>query len=175
MLSPMSDTGMDEIFDKWTALSDEYHRQFLLLQAGDESVRPMVRQLAKELEVLTRAMREAERRAGERMKPGIYEIKFTMDGRSLGTGVVIIKGRSFVGADGVQFYRGDIQREAAVVSVLMEVTRHNFAVHSPFGSQALFTLKWRGFVAEDFGFQLQHRPTGSSSTIYVAGKLLQES
>jgi hypothetical protein len=164
---------MDEIFSRWTALSDEYHRQFSLLTSGDEKARVLVRRLAKELETVTREMREIERRQGERMKPGIYELKFTMNGQSLGVGAVVIKGRSFVGADGLQFYRGEIWRQGAVASVLMEVTRHNFATSSPFGNQALFTLKWRGFVAEDSSFQLEHQLASASSTVYVAGQLLQ--
>ncbi|CAN7775721.1 hypothetical protein LJR175_007776 [Variovorax sp. LjRoot175] len=163
---------MDDIFNKWTALSDEYQKQFALLQTGDKSACKEARRLAKELDLLTREMRAAESRNGDRMKAGIYQIQFTMDTRSLGSGAVVVKGRSFVGADGIHFYRGDIRREGTEVAVLMEVTRHNFAVGSPFGNEALFTLRWRGAIAADFSFQLEHQLANSRSTVRVSGRIV---
>lgn len=163
---------MDDLFKKWTALSDEYQKHFALLQKGDESARLEARRLAKELDLLTREMRAPEGRHGDRMKAGIYQIKFTMDTQSLGSGAVVVKGRTFVGADGIHFYRGDIRREGTEVAVLMELTRHNFAVESPFGNEALFTLRWRGTIEEDFSFQLEHQLENSRSPVRVAGRLV---
>lgn len=163
---------MDDLFNKWTKLSDAYQEQFALLQQGDESARQEARRLAKELELLTREMRTSERRDGDRMKAGIYQIKFTTEMRSLGSGAVVVKGRNFVGADGIHFYRGDIRREGTLVTVLMEVTRHNFAVDSPFGKEALFTLRWRGTVEADSSFQLEHQLANSRMTVHAAGKIV---
>ena len=164
---------MDEIFNKWTALSDEYLKHFGLLQKGDESARTEARRLAKELELFTREMRTSESRHRDRMRAGIYQIKFTMDTRSRGSGAVVVKGRSFVGADGINFYRGNIRREATEVAMLMEVTRHNFSVESPFGNEAtVFTVRWRGTVDEDFSFQLEHQLANSRSTVRVAGRIV---
>jgi hypothetical protein len=163
---------MDEIFKKWTALSDEYQKQFALLEKGDESARTEARRLAKELALLTREMRAAESRGSDRMRPGIYHIRFIVDGQSLGAGAVMVKGQSFVGADGTHYYRGDIRRQGSELAVLMEMTRHNFAAESPFGKEALFTLRWRGSIAEDFAFQLEHRSASSSSIVHVVGRLV---
>lgn len=164
---------MDALFNKWSALSDEYQKQFSLLQQGGESARTEARRLAKELDLLTREMRASEVRHGDRMKAGIYRIKFTMDARTLGSGAVVVKGRSFVGADGIHFYRGNIRREGTEAVMLMEVTRHNFSVQSPFGEKAaLFTLRWRGTVEEDFRFQFEHRLANSRSTVHVAGRIV---
>lgn len=55
---------------------------------------------------------------------------------------------------------------------LMEVTRHNFAVGSPFGNEALFTLRWRGAIAADFSFQLEHQLANLRSTVRVAGRIV---
>ena len=112
---------MDEMFNRWSALSDEYQKQFALLQQGGESARTEARRLAKELDLLTREMRASEVRHGDRMKAGIYRIKFTMDARSLGSGAIVVKGRSFVGADGIHFYRGDIRREGTEAVMLMDL------------------------------------------------------
>ena len=161
------------MFSKWTSLSDEYQKQFALLRKGGELARTEARRLAKELDLLTRQMRTSKGRHRDRMKAGIYQIKFTMEARSLGSGAVVVKGRSFVGADGIHFYRGDIRREGTEAVMLMEVTRHNFSVQSPFGEKAaLSTLRWRGSVEEDFGFQFEHRLANSRSTVHVAGRIV---
>lgn len=167
---------MDKMFSKWTSLSDEYQKQFALLRKGGELARTEARRLAKELDLLTRQMRTSKGRHRDRMKAGIYQIRFTMDTRSLGSGAVVVKGRSFVGADGVHFYRGDIRREGTAASMLMEVTRHNFSVESPFGNvAALFTLRWRGTIKDDFSFQLEHQLANSRSIVRVAGRIVDAS
>jgi hypothetical protein len=83
----------------------------------------------------------------------------------------VIKG-SFVGVDGLQVYRGDIHREGPVATVLLEVTRHNFGVTSVLGTQALFTLKGRGKIADDSSFQLACRPPNANLEVEVVGRLL---
>lgn len=164
---------MDDIFRKWTALSDEYQRQVVLLRRGDKTARQEARRLAKELEALSLLMRDAPQGPRDRMTPGIYEVKFTTAAGAHGMGAVVIKGKFFVGADGIHYYRGDIHREGPQITVLMEVTRHNFAVASALGSQSLFTLKWRGCVGDDSGFSLECLPPASDVTVYVTGTLLQ--
>ena len=108
------------------------------------------------------------------MKNGIYEATFTTSQGTLGNAAVMIKGRSFVGADGVHFYRGEIDSTPEETRVIMEVTRHNFAFDSAFGSQAIFTLDWRGEAIGDAAFKLGCQPDGLDITIYVTGRLLKE-
>ena len=108
------------------------------------------------------------------MRNGIYEATFTTNHGTLGTAAVLIKNDSFVGADGLQFYRGAIETMDGSVRVIMEVTRHNFSVESAFGTEPLFTLTWSGEEIDDSAFKLACEPPGLAITIYVSGKLVKE-
>jgi len=107
------------------------------------------------------------------MKNGIYEATFTTSVGTLGKTAVLINKNVFVGADGLQFYRGEIDQGPAEVTVFMEVTRHNFVAQSPLGSEPIFTLTWQGRTAADESFQLSCEPPGSGVRIYVSGVLLK--
>jgi hypothetical protein len=107
------------------------------------------------------------------MKNGIYEVKFTTNVGTLGTAAVLIKNQSLVGADGMQFYRGTFEENGRNVTLLMEVTRHNFAIESAFGREALFTLKWDGETSNETEFRASCRAPGSDVVVYVVGRLLQ--
>jgi len=107
------------------------------------------------------------------MKNGIYEATFTTSVGTLGKAAVLINKRSFVGADGLQFYRGEIDQSNGEVSVIMEVTRHNFAAESPLGNQPIFTLSWKGRTLGDESFKLDCEPAGSGIRIYVTGALVK--
>lgn len=107
------------------------------------------------------------------MKNGIYETTFTTSVGTLGKSVVLISKNTFVGADGLQFYRGEIDQNDSEVSVIMEVTRHNFATESPLGSQPIFTLTWKGKSLDDEAFKLECEPAGSGIRIYVTGTLVK--
>ncbi|MET0541057.1 MAG: GrlR family regulatory protein [Variovorax sp.] len=108
------------------------------------------------------------------MKSGIYEASFTTNQGTLGTGAVLIKNGSFAGADGLQFFRGEIEETGDDVSVVMEVTRHNLAIASAFGAEPQFTLTWRGKSQGDSAFRLACEPPGVDITIYVTGRLIKE-
>ncbi|MDM0045784.1 hypothetical protein QTH91_14950 [Variovorax dokdonensis] len=108
------------------------------------------------------------------MKNGIYEATFTTNVGTLGKAAVIINRNAFVGVDGLQFYRGEIDRNGDDVSVIMEVTRHNFVTESALGSEPFFTLTWRGRTQGDSTFRLSCEPPGSDLRIYVSGTLLKE-
>lgn len=108
------------------------------------------------------------------MKNGIYEAHFTTSMGTLGTGAVLVKDGTFHGADAVQFFRGDIDSSEVGLKVLMEVTRHNFAVDSAFGSASTFTIAWEGVAQGDAAFKMEAHPPGIDVTIYVTGKLLKE-
>ena len=109
------------------------------------------------------------------MKNGIYEATFTTSVGTLGTAAVLIHGRRLVGADGLQFYRGEIDwsDDNDEVRVLMEVTRHNFVAESPLGREPIFTLVWNGTTTGDETFRVSCEPAGSGLRIYVSGRLLQ--
>lgn len=107
------------------------------------------------------------------MKNGIYEASFTTNQGTLGVAAVLIQNGAFVGADGVRFYRGEIET-GENISVIMEVTRHNFGVESAFGSEAMFTLTWVGEPLDDATFKLSCEPPGLGITIYVVGKLIKD-
>ena len=107
------------------------------------------------------------------MKNGIYEATFTTSVGTLGKAAVLINKSAFVGADGLQFYRGEIDRSDGALSVIMEVTRHNFAAESPLGTQPTFTLAWKGKAIGDDAFKLDCEPAGSGIRIYVTGTLVK--
>lgn len=107
------------------------------------------------------------------MKNGIYEATFTTSVGTLGKTAVLINKNVFVGADGLQFYRGEIDRTDGEVRVLMEVTRHNFVAESPLGREPIFTLTWKGKTLGDEAFKLDCEPPGSGIRIYVSGILLK--
>ena len=107
------------------------------------------------------------------MKNGIYEATFTTSVGTLGKSAVLISRNTFVGADGLQFYRGEIDQNHGEVSVIMEVTRHNFAAESPLGNQPIFTLTWKGKATGDEAFKLECEAAGSGVRIYVTGTLLK--
>ena len=108
------------------------------------------------------------------MKNGIYEATFTTSVGTLGRAAVLINKKVFVGADGLQFYRGEIEQTSdEEVSVIMEVTRHNFVTESPLGREPIFTLHWKGSVMGDESFRVSCQPAGSDLRIYVSGRLLQ--
>jgi len=106
------------------------------------------------------------------MKNGIYEATFTTSVGTLGKAAVLINRNVFVGADGLQFYRGEIDQTDGEVSVIMEVTRHNFVVESPLGREPIFTLTWRGTTQGEESFKLSCEAAGSGVRIYVSGTLL---
>lgn len=106
------------------------------------------------------------------MKNGVYAATFTTDAGTIGTAAVLIKNGSFVGADSMQFYRGDFDQTVDDVRVIMEVTRHDFSIKSAFGNTPLFTLTWLGKALTDSTFKLACQPEGKQLTIYVTGKLL---
>ncbi|MBS0453177.1 MAG: hypothetical protein JSS14_17920 [Proteobacteria bacterium] len=107
------------------------------------------------------------------MKNGIYESTFTTSVGTLGKSAVLINKNTFVGADALQFYRGEIDQSQSDVSVIMEVTRHNFAAESPLGNQPIFTLTWKGKAIGDDAFRLECEPAGSGIRIYVSGTLVK--
>lgn len=107
------------------------------------------------------------------MRNGIYEATFTTSVGTLGKSAVLISKDTFVGADGLQFYRGEIDQAGSEVTVIMEVTRHNFAAESPLGTQPIFTLTWKGKSTGDTAFKLECEPAGSDIRIYVSGTLLK--
>ena len=107
------------------------------------------------------------------MKNGIYEATFTTTVGTLGKAAVLINKNAFVGADGLQFYRGEIDQAGGEVSVIMEVTRHNFAAVSPLGDQPSFTLAWNGRTMGDEAFKVACEPAGSDVKIYVTGTLVK--
>jgi len=109
------------------------------------------------------------------MKNGIYEATFTTSVGTIGRAAVLINKRVFVGADGLQFYRGEIDwsDDNDEVRVLMEVTRHNFVTESPLGREPIFTLVWNGTTTGDQTFRLSCEPAGSGLRIYVSGRLLE--
>ena len=108
------------------------------------------------------------------MKSGIYEATFTTSVGTLGRAAVLINRKVFVGADGLQFYRGEIEQTGDdEVSVIMEVTRHNFVTESPLGRDPIFTLHWKGKVLGDENFRVSCQPAGSDLRIHVTGKLVQ--
>ncbi len=109
------------------------------------------------------------------MKNGIYEATFTTNIGTLGKAAVLLHDNAFAGADGLQFYRGEFDREGDDVVVIMEVTRHNFATPSPLGNDPMFTLTWKGKTIGQETFKLSCDPPGSDLRIYVSGRLLQES
>ncbi|MEJ7687283.1 MAG: hypothetical protein WKG52_10000 [Variovorax sp.] len=155
-------------FQKWVALTKAYEEHFLSLQKGDLSVRSEITRISKEL----RHLDELNAEPAETIQPGIDGTEFTANAGKLRVGAVVVKGKTFVGADGLQFYRGQIKRKGSAVSVLMEVTRHNYAVQSAFGTDALFTLKWVGSVESNSVFKLECRPPGSDLVVRVTGTLL---
>lgn len=106
------------------------------------------------------------------MKNGMYEATFTTNTGKLGTAAVLIKDGSFVGADSMQFYRGNIDQTPDDMRVIMEVTWHDFSMESAFGNAALFTLTWVGKALTDSSFKLACQPEGIDLTIYVTGKML---
>lgn len=108
------------------------------------------------------------------MKNGIYEATFTTNVGTLGKAAVMLHKNAFAGADGLQFYRGEIDRQGDDVSVIMEVTRHNFVTPSPLGNEPFFTLTWTGKTQGETSFKLSCDPVGSDVRIYVSGRLLQE-
>ena len=108
------------------------------------------------------------------MKNGIYEASFTTNKGTLGTAAVMVKDGAFSGADAVQFFRGDIEQNGAELRVMMEVTRHNFAVDSAFGQAPVFTIRWSGEDVGDTTFRLEARPEDVDVALYVTGKLLKE-
>lgn len=107
------------------------------------------------------------------MRNGIYEATFTTSVGTLGKAAVLISRNTFVGADGLQFYRGEIDQSHGEARVIMEVTRHNFAAESPLGKQPMFTLTWTGRTMRDEAFKLECQPEGSDVRIYVSGTLLK--
>lgn len=109
------------------------------------------------------------------MKNGIYEATFTTSVGTLGRAAVLINGRLFAGADGMHFYRGEIDwsEDNDEVSVIMEVTRHNVVADSPLGRDPVFTLTWKGTTSGDETFRVSCEPVGSDLKIYVSGRLLQ--
>jgi len=108
------------------------------------------------------------------MKNGIYEATFTTSVGTLGKAAVMINKNVFVGADGLQFYRGEIDRTSArEVSVIMEVTRHNFVAESPLGREPVFTLTWQGTTLDGETFKLSCETPDSGVKIYVSGTLLK--
>lgn len=109
------------------------------------------------------------------MKSGVYEVKFTTNVGTLGTAALVIKNQVFAGADGVQFYRGHFEQVGSDLTAVMEVTRHNFAVQSAFGDEALFTLEWHGKTALDTSFRATCHPPGRDLAVYVFGELLRAS
>ena len=107
------------------------------------------------------------------MKSGIYESAFTTSVGNLGKGTILINRNLFVGADALHFYRGEIDRRDGELTVLMEVTRHNYAAESPLGREPIFTLNWSGTSLGDESFKLSCEPGGSGIRIYASGTLLK--
>lgn len=107
------------------------------------------------------------------MQNGIFETTFTTNLGTFGTAAVLIKDGTFVGADDMHFFRGEIDQADDEVRVIMEVTRHNLSRESGFGSAHLFTLTWTGKELEDSTFKLSCQPESSELTLYVTGKLLK--
>ncbi|HYP84210.1 hypothetical protein [Variovorax sp.] len=107
------------------------------------------------------------------MQDGIYEALFTTSKGALGTTAILIRGRAFVGADELHFYRGEIDQSDDEAQVIMEVTRHDFSTPSAFGSDAMFTLTWRGKPIGDSAFRLSCEPPELGLKIYVSGSLLK--
>jgi len=107
------------------------------------------------------------------MKSGIYESIFTTSVGNLGKGTILINKSSFVGADALHFYRGAIDRHDGELTVIMEVTRHNFVAESPLGREPIFTLNWTGTAMGDESFKLSCEPAGAAIRIYASGTLLK--
>lgn len=108
------------------------------------------------------------------MKNGIYETTFTTHLGTLGTAAVLVKDDTFVGADDMQFFRGEIDYADGGVRVIMEVTRHNFSRESAFGSAHMFTLTWTGTESENSTFRLSCQPQDVELRLFVTGRLLME-
>ncbi len=108
------------------------------------------------------------------MKNGIYEATFTTSIGTWGSAVMLIRNGSFVGADGLQFYRGKIDQTLDDLRVIMEVTRHNFSTESAFGNESMFTLNWRGKAIDESTFKMECDGKEPPLTIYVTAALLKE-
>lgn len=106
------------------------------------------------------------------MKNGIYETTFTTHLGTFGTAAVLVKDGAFVGADDMQFFRGEIDYTDDGMRVIMEITRHNFSRESAFGSATVFTLTWTGTESGDSTFRLSCQPKDVQLKLYVTGKLL---
>jgi hypothetical protein len=107
------------------------------------------------------------------MKNGIYRVEFTTNVGNLGVAAIVVRNQSVVGADGLQFYRGTFEQVGTRLTLVMEVTRHNFAVESAFGEQSLFTLQWEGEALNETSFKAICQPPGGQLTLYVRGRMLE--
>lgn len=107
------------------------------------------------------------------MKDGIYEATFVVSRGNIVVSAVLIKNNVFVGADGVNFYRGHIERRGDDLNVSMRITRHSLAIfNSAFGMEVEFTIKWRGHLFPGDKFELESVNAGLPETLRVSGKLL---
>jgi hypothetical protein len=166
-------TWAEVSFERWTELSDAYATISRRLESGDLSVRAEARRLGNELQVLNCAMRGGRAAENEApMKNGIYDVRFSSSQGELGQAAILIKNRAFVGADCVQFFRGEIERSGPGIAVAMEVTRYNFAARSAFGNDAPLMLQCNGIAHGDAGFKMECRPR-AGLTVHILGKLIE--